>query len=384
MPTVTFDMTDAAVFHAGTKVGSGNVLEDLSDSTYFQLDGMANADSDVTSAGWILKDVSIPDFYSLNSITLTVRAEFYALTGAPTNANMIIAFTGYDGSGVGSGDLFPFEFSQFYAYALPGSNFPVAGTLPTGIQTYTYSLSDWSPFHSGTMSDEMQAAFQEGGVHFIYSPRWHFSDGFTTRVQAKVYEITLTVDYDVYVPPVFDDPPELPDGYSAWQELDLGDAVFLTNSFGTPYGRYDAIFDRILTNIGWPDFYFPGFELDPANDYYFQVVFDTTDPRHTLGWEDVYLAMLQPGDPQASYLGDGYIPVYQDDNWAFGDGYHLFHIDSGSINWDYLSTGFTLPYFDTGRYAVVAKIRWAVSEGVVTPPVFVDQRQRAIGRFWGQ
>lgn len=383
MAIVTVDMTAAAVQNVGTKVGSGNVLQDASDSTYFQLTGTSNLDSDATSAGWIIVTLpDLPDFDSLNSLSLTVRAEFNSISSA-TRASMMIALTGYDGSGVGSGDTDPFEVSQFYAYCIPGSNFPVTGTLPTGIQTYTFVLADWAPIFGSTVNEAVRQMVSDGGGYFVFNPRFYFGDPSGSRVQANVYEITLTFNYTIYTPPVFDPPPDLPDGYSDWAELDLSTAVFGTSIFsGLPFGRYDSARDRILTNTGWPDFWFPGFELDPLKDYYFQFVFDSNDSRHVTGWEDVYVWMLNPADPMTSYHSDPYLPIYEDDNYESGNDYHLFHVDSGSSNWSQLTDGFVLPAFETGRYGVLAKIRWAEFTGIVTPPVVTPALTRA--HFWGQ
>ena len=63
-------------------------------------------------------------------------------------------------------------------------------------------------------------------------------------------------------------------------EIDLSLAVFFTTgsgSGGTPYGKYED--GAIVTNIGWPDFYFPGMLLDPDTEYEVTV---TYDPGHPL------------------------------------------------------------------------------------------------------
>lgn len=55
-----------------------------------------------------------------------------------------------------------------------------------------------------------------------------------------------------------------------WTSLDLSTAVFGTNGV-TPYGKYEG--GAIVTNTGWPDFWFPGLDLDETKNYEFEVTY---------------------------------------------------------------------------------------------------------------
>lgn len=396
MPTVSVDFTSALVEHTGTKVGSGNVLGDGDDATYFQLTGLADTDSLETAAGYItLVLPQIADADSITAFDLTLVATHTALSGSPTKTSLVVGIHDLDDTAN------PFygpagQVIQAVVTTIHGpGNWPL---LDLGVET-TIHL-DGTPANTVWGGSEMDVRIlpllQAGTAQLVISPRWYFPDPSGARVQGLYYEAELSITYTTWSPPTFDPPPGLPDGYSDWETLDLSTAVFFHSGVpdtsvvpatptGTAYGKYDPDRGYILTNTGWPDFYFPGFELDPANDYYFQFVFDSTDARDNDVYRDVYIWLGLPDDPHRSYFYEPYYPVYQNEQYPESGDYHLFHLDSADSNWDQLSNGYTMPFFESGRLGVLAEIRWAVRTGE-TPPPEPDSAQafRARARFWGQ
>lgn len=94
---------------------------------------------------------------------------------------------------------------------------------------------------------------------------------------------------------------EIPAG--SWTTLDLSTAVFGTDGGGVPYGKYEG--GAIVTNTGWPDFWFPGLTLDATKTYDFEFTYATPPSGffHNTGYVGIWgISSLT----QAGYSGIWY------------------------------------------------------------------------------
>lgn len=135
-------------------------------------------------------------------------------------------------------------------------------------------------------------------------------------------------------------------------DIALSTAVFLFYDDDEPYGKYEDGF--IVSNTGWPDFYFPDLVLNRSQTYTFEATFD---------WE-----VGAAASTTWVYAGsDADLPAgYQDYETAFdyqlffptGSEDQVFTFTIGPDSWDGIPLGYNTPWFETHIASALAGLRY--------------------------
>lgn len=170
----------------------------------------------------------------------------------------------------------------------------------------------------------------------------------------------------------------LPDAWGDWVDLDLGNAVFFTNGTslanGVPWGRYDT--GHIVTNIGWPDFYFPSLVLDRSASYQFEI---TYDPGPGLNGRGMWLSALADADPAAMYYAftSDFGDIARSEG---GESRDVYTLEVRPGDWDTIASDRNTPYFESDRYGALLRIRYRTTGSAASPVAPPPAR----AHFWGQ
>ena len=148
--------------------------------------------------------------------------------------------------------------------------------------------------------------------------------------------------------------------------IDLSTAVFFTDgsslATGTPYGKYDAAAGGIVTNGGWPDFYFPDWVIDRTETYTVTATMSVAVA--------MWITALDTDDPASEYY----------DSWAalgitFGDIYnnggvsgstHTFTI--GPADWVGVDPDRSTLMFETHVSGTLTSLTFEPYPGPTAPP----------------
>jgi hypothetical protein len=151
-------------------------------------------------------------------------------------------------------------------------------------------------------------------------------------------------------------------------ELNLSTAIFASGGSG-PLGQWDGT--GIVTLHGFPDFFIPGFTVDPAQYYQFEATYDTTDP----GDFDVtngFWVFAAAGDNQTDYDASTFDELYNNDRGSVT--VHTFTMGPGLANWDTeTAAGRVYPIFESDSGGRLIRLRYQVV-AQPGPPVYSIDR----------
>lgn len=172
----------------------------------------------------------------------------------------------------------------------------------------------------------------------------------------------------------------------AWIDADFTEAVFFTNGAdlgsGTAYGKLQD--GRIVTNIGFPDFYIPGWVLDRTLTYTFEVTFDPDSPDDS-GGRLLFAQVLRDSSPDSSYYDD---PQIWDWYGRFYDGSEVTDTVTFTVTpdlWTGIDSGFDTIFFEADMDGAIASMRYMETEGGGggPPPVAEGAVARSAATFVG-
>lgn len=138
--------------------------------------------------------------------------------------------------------------------------------------------------------------------------------------------------------------------------IPLTAAVFLSDPpTASPYGKLEA--GKIVTNTGFPDFYFPEMVLDRTLTYNFTITFESGS---LIAWAwagndaDIYTGYSSPYAAFGYKLFNAFSPQLH----PFTTTATTFSFEIDPTRWSGIPSGNNTPFFETHSNATVTAIEW--------------------------
>lgn len=356
MPTITLypgTVSGIPGTGLGSVVGSGSVWHDASDSTY--LDSQGNVSTGEYTARAPLDTLTLPAGATVTSVVANIRVQALSTSATPARVGAVIRDSTHTndyaiGDDLGTGHT-------------GGWTVPSTGSILDLSLTIDQAMIDFNGPPGATVADlvtQLEAAGVDLDIRALNLP--------TGTVRIRVYEFSVDVNYDAAI--------DLP--CDTWVDLDLADAVFTGQGGpGGPFGQYG---DGVIYSAnfpGYPDFFFPGLDLDPTKRYRVEITFDPGS-GHDSGGRLFSLSGVIPGQeddpnlPPFFPVGDLYDGSSNTADVATAT------IGPGINGWDDPDFGVTAGYvrlwFETDRDGAVSAIRVRKVCTVSIPPLRLTNR----------